>query len=82
MLLDEITVTLGVAGLAPDGSRWQLRSDVIRPDGKLAARITSAGGWLDLVARKLLVPPPALLATWQILEQTEDFATLPSSVVR
>lgn len=80
MLLDEITVTLGVAGLAPDGSRWQLRSDVIRPDGKLAARITSTGGWLDLNARKLIAPPPALLATWQALARTDDFQELNTSI--
>lgn len=80
MLLEAITVTLGLAGMSPDGSRWLLRSDVYRGDGKLAARITSAGGWLDLVARKLIAPPPALLATWQILEKTEDYIELPSSV--
>jgi acyl-CoA thioester hydrolase len=80
MLLDEITVTLGVAGLSPDGSRWMLRSDVIRPDGKLAARITSTGGWLDLGARKLIAPPPALLATWQSLFKTEDFQELATSI--
>lgn len=82
MLLESITVTLGLAGMSQDGSRWLLRSDVYRGDGKLAARITSAGGWLDLVARKLIVPPPALLATWQILEKTDDFTELPSSVAR
>lgn len=80
MLLDEITVTLGVAGLSSDGSRWMLRSDVIRPDGKLAARITSTGGWLDLGARKLIAPPPALLATWQSLYKTEDFQELTTSI--
>src|SRR5476651_2132221 len=37
MLLEEITVTLGVAGMSADGSRWMLRTDVIRSDGKLAA---------------------------------------------
>jgi len=82
MLLESITVTLGLAGMSEDGSRWLLRSDIYRGDGKLAARITSAGGWLDLVARKLIVPPTALLAAWQILEKTEDFAELPSSVAR
>jgi len=80
MLLDEITVTLAVAGLAPDGSRWMLRSDIIRPDGKLAARITSTGGWLDLGARKLVAPPPALMATWQSLSKTEDFQELATSI--
>lgn len=80
MLLDEITVTLAVAGLSPDGSRWMLRSDIMRPDGKLAARITSTGGWLDLAARKLVPPPPALMATWQALSKTEDFQELATSI--
>jgi acyl-CoA thioester hydrolase len=80
LLLEEITVTLSLAGLAEDGSRWILRSDIIRPDGKLAARVNSTGGWLDLGARKLIAPPPELMATWQLLEKTEDFVDLPSSV--
>lgn len=80
LLLEEITVTLGLAGLAEDGSRWILRSDIIRPDGKLAARVNSTGGWLDLAARKLIAPPPALMATWQELEKSDDFQELPSSV--
>jgi acyl-CoA thioester hydrolase len=80
LLLDQITVTLATAGLSQDGSRWMLRSDIYRSDGKLAARITSAGGWLDLTARKLVTPPPALLAAWQSLYQTDDFQVLPSSV--
>jgi acyl-CoA thioester hydrolase len=80
MLLDQITVTLGVAGMSADGSRWKLRTDVIRSDGKLAARVSSAGGWLDLTARKLIAPPPALLATWESLQKTDDFVTLDSSI--
>lgn len=80
MLLDEITVTLGVAGMSADGSRWMLRTDVIRSDGKLAARVSSAGGWLDLTARKLVAPPPALLAAWESLQKTDDFVALDSSI--
>ncbi|MGB9991287.1 thioesterase family protein [Massilia sp. SM-13] len=79
-LLENITVTLAVAGLSQDGSRWMLRSDIYRSDGKLAARINSTGGWLDLTARKLVTPPPSLLAAWQSLYQTDDFQELPSSV--
>ena len=66
MLLEEITVTLGVAGLSADG--------------KLAARVTSTGGWLDLAARKLIAPPANLLATWQALGKTENFQELATSI--
>jgi acyl-CoA thioester hydrolase len=79
-LQQEITVTYALAGQAPDGSRFLLRHEIFRADGKLAARVTSAGGWLNLDERKLIAPPPALLAAMNLLEKTNDFIVLPSSV--
>jgi acyl-CoA thioester hydrolase len=79
-LLQEIRVTLAIAGLSADGSRFLMRNEVFRPDGKLCAKITSAGGWLDLAARRLVAPPEALLAALKLLPQTADFTPLPSSV--
>jgi len=77
-LLQEITVTLAIAGLSADGSRFVLRNEILRPDGTLCARVTSAGGWLDLAARKLVAPPAPLLAALQSLPRTDNFAALPS----
>ena len=79
-LLQEIRVTLALAGLSEDGSRFLLRNEILHPGGKLCAKVTSAGGWLDLDARKLVAPPPALLAAMNSLDRTEDFAALPSSI--
>jgi len=81
-LQQEITVTYALAGHAPDGSRFLLRHEIFRPDGKLSARVTSAGGWLDLAERKLVAPPPALLAAMLLLEKTSDFVVMPSSIKR
>ena len=79
-LLEPLRVTLAAAGMAEDGSRFRLRNEFWRMDGKLSSRVTSTGGWLDLSARKLIVPPAALLAAMQSLPQTEDFAILASSI--
>ena len=79
-LLEEITVTYAIAGHAPDGSRFIVRHEVFRQDGTLSARVTTAGGWLNLAERKLTVPPPALFAALEQLEKTPDFAVLPSSI--
>jgi acyl-CoA thioester hydrolase len=79
-LLQEITVTLAIAGHADDGSRFVLRNEILRLDGTLCARVTSAGGWLDLAARRLVAPPEALHAVMKSLPQTSDFTALPSSV--
>ena len=74
-LLTALRVTLSVAGLSDDGSRFVMRNEFFR-DGKLAARVTSAGGWLDLSARKLVAPPAALLSALRALPKTDDFQIL------
>jgi acyl-CoA thioester hydrolase len=79
-LLDDLKVTLALAGLSEDGSRWLMRNEFFRPDGKLAARVTSAGGWLDLSARRLAAAPSELLQILRELPRTGGFQQLPSSV--
>jgi acyl-CoA thioester hydrolase len=79
-LLDEVRVTLSLAALSEDGSRFRIRNEFFRPDGKRAARLESSGGWLDLAARKLVVPPAGLVAALRALPGTKDFESLPSSV--
>lgn len=78
-LLEELRVTLCVRGLAEDGSRFLMRNEFwIASGDQLAARVTSAGGWLDLNARRLAVPPEALVAALRLLPRTDDFQLLPS----
>ena len=72
-LLDPVTVTLELAGISPDASRFRLRNDFFRQDGTLAARLTTTGGWLDLAQRRRVVPPEALAASLNALARAEDF---------
>ena len=79
-LLEPITVTLALSGCALDGSRYQLVNEILRADGKVAARVRTEGGWLDLTTRKLIAPPPEILSALQALPRSEDFEDLESSV--
>mgnify|MGYP006199803609 CR=1 FL=1 len=79
-LLEELRVTLAVAGLSQDGSRWILRNEFYRRDHALAATVSSTGGWLDLNARVLVRAPKALLDAVHGLHRTEDFQELPTSI--
>ena len=81
-LMEEIRVTLMSAGLSEDGSRFIVRNEFFRPDGGLAATVTSHGGWLDQVARKLVAPPAGLLAAMRSLDRAEDFQELPAVLRR
>ena len=78
-LLEKMTITLQLAGLSEDGSRMALRNDFLR-DGKLAARVTSTAGWLDLSQRKLVTPPPLLLEALRSIDKAEDFRVLGMAV--
>ena len=77
-LLEEMRVTIAAAGLSDDGARFIIRNEFFRMDGSLAARVTSSGGWLDHLARKLVVPPESLQGAMRLMSRTDDFAVLPS----
>ena len=79
-LLEPITVTLALAGLAPDGSRFRLVNEILKGDGRLAARIRSEGGWMDLATRRLIAPPDDLRAALAAMPPAAEFETLPSSI--
>ena len=78
-LLETLRITLAIAALSEDGGRFTLRNEFWKAEGTLAARVSSYAGWLDLSARRLVVPPEALLAALRSLPQTDDFQVLPSS---
>ena len=73
-------VTMTLAGASEDGTRFRIRNEFFREDGKLVARVTSTGGWLDLSVRKLVVPPEGLVEALRGLVRSEDFEPLPSSL--
>jgi len=79
-MLEELRVTLDLRGLSADGSRFRLCNEFRRRDGKLAARVTSTGGWLDLARRRLTAPPASILAALRGLPRAEAFEELPSSL--
>lgn len=73
---ETIAIDFRALGLAPDASRWDLTHDVVRSDGKTAATVRVEGGWLDLVTRKLTVPPEEIRLLLERLPRTDDFSTL------
>ena len=81
-MLQPFKVNILLAGLADDASRFRIRNEFRREDGELAARITSTGGILDLNARKLISPPPALAEAFRALDRSDDFEVLDSSLRR
>jgi acyl-CoA thioester hydrolase len=80
-LLERATVTLVLAGLSPDASRFRLRNTVVRErDDAIAAVVTSTGGWLDLQRRRLAAPPTALAELLHGMPHDPEFVELDSSL--
>ena len=70
---EDISVNLKVIGLSSNGERWKIQHEVFNNDGKLSAIITVYGAWLDLVKRKLTVPPAKFKDIFNEVERTHDF---------
>jgi len=79
-LLEDIVVTLELAGMAENGSRFRLANDFFKAGGEPCARLRTEGGWLDLRTRRLMLPPPEVLDALSLLTRTPDFETMPPSV--
>lgn len=76
---ESVTVTYALLAMSPDGARFVVENEIWSASGKCAATVRSTGGWLDLKARKLAAPPPALFAAFQQVPHAPDFVELPVS---
>jgi len=74
---ETVQVDFTSLGLTADGSRFKLAHDFTKADGKSAARIVLWGGWMDMRARRIVPPPPALLAAIQAVPRAPEWQELP-----
>jgi acyl-CoA thioester hydrolase len=76
-LHDKVTVTYALLAMSADGARFTIENEIWSASGERAATVRSTGGWLDLNARKLVAPPPALLAVFSKAPRAPGFVELP-----
>jgi acyl-CoA thioester hydrolase len=74
---DELQIDVALAGASADGRKWRIRHRIVRGD-ELTATVEVDGAWLDLRARKIVVPPGELVHAFDRAPRTEDFAVIPS----
>ena len=76
-LHETVTVTYAALAMSPDAARFTLENEFFNAAGERAAVVRSTGGWLDLGARKLVVPPPALMQAMRLVPRAPEFVELP-----
>ena len=77
-LHETVTVTCALLAMSPDGARFTIENEIWSASGERAAVVRSTGGWLDLRARKLVAPPPELLAAFSQVPRAPGFVELPA----
>lgn len=76
---ETVTITYEVAGLSPLGSRWRVRHDFLKDNGKKAVTVALEGVLLNLATRKPVLPSPELLAVMQEIPRARDFEVMPEN---
>jgi acyl-CoA thioester hydrolase len=72
-----IKVDLHLAAMRADGSRWKIVHNIYRSDAVHSAVITVEGAWLDLVKRKLSIPPTEIMGMIDNMPKLATFEVLP-----
>jgi acyl-CoA thioester hydrolase len=76
---DKITVDVVLVKSTADFSRWSLRHQFIKEDGSIAAVVNIDGAWLDLIKRKLVVPPGLVQEIFAAFPKTTDYELIVRS---
>ncbi len=74
-----LRIELRLGGASPELSRYRFHNTIFSGED-LAAIVVSEAGWLDLRARKLIIPPDEMKKVISDLEHTDDFEELRESV--
>lgn len=75
-LEDKPMIHVELVRAKPDYSRWTIRHRIMKADSILCAIVTVDGAWLDIVKRKLAVPPAQVAEAFLKMQRAEDFEWL------
>jgi acyl-CoA thioester hydrolase len=70
---DNVTIDLELLKAKKDFSRWTIRHTIVKNTDTIAAVLTVDGAWLDVVKRKLAVPPKEVDDVFSQMPRAEDF---------
>ncbi len=74
---ENLTVELLLKGVSENGERFKFTHNIFKENGVLAATIEVYGAWLDLVKRKLTIPPEKIMDIFNQLKKSDSFENIP-----
>jgi acyl-CoA thioester hydrolase len=72
-LQDVVTIDLKLQKATKNLTRWSIQHTIFKNDQVPSAVLTVDGAWLDIVKRKLAVPPALVCSTFEKMPRTDDF---------
>lgn len=76
---DIITIDLQLLKAREDQSRWSIQHKIVKNDGPVAAVITVEGAWMDVLQRKLTVPPESVRHVFEGMPRSDQFEWIISA---
>lgn len=70
---DKVTIDMELVAAKADFSRWTIRHNIRKNDDTLSAVLTVEGAWLDVVKRKLALPPQQVVDAFEIMPKAVEF---------
>ena len=70
---DQIIIDMQLLKSTEDYGRWSIRHYIVKSDGTLAAIINIDAAWIDLVKRKLAIPPESIRAAFESFPKSPEF---------
>jgi acyl-CoA thioester hydrolase len=70
---DKITLDLTLVKANHDYSRWTMQHNIFKNNEIVAAIITLDGAWIDVVQRKLTVPPQEVFKGFEVMPRAPHF---------
>ena len=72
-LTDLISIDLKLQKATTDFSRWSIQHSIFKSGNVVCAILTIDGAWIDLIKRKLIVPPDEVSKTFGKMPKNENF---------
>jgi len=70
---DKITIDLVLLKATPDYSRWSLQHTIYKNGDMVSAVLTLDGSWIDVIKRRLTLPPEEVTSTFGSMPKAERF---------
>ena len=70
---DAVTINLKLVKGRKDYSRWTIQHEIKKNEDILCAVVTIDGAWLNVVERKLFIPPQEVVQIFEQMPLGEDF---------